>query len=68
MGHTRHVSTRRERLIAAGAFIVGFACFIAGLAVEWTISEAGGGVLIGVGGLLTVGSRVLARRRRLPAP
>jgi hypothetical protein len=55
-------------LIAAGAFIVGLLCFITGLAVEFSLSESVGGILIGVGALLAGGSRLVARRRRLPAP
>jgi hypothetical protein len=67
-GHTRRVSTRPQRLIIAGVYVAGIAGVLAGLAIEFTASDSIGQILMGVGALLTVGARLHARWRHLPAP
>jgi hypothetical protein len=62
------VGGRRLRMLNAGAFLLGFALLIAGWAVQVFESEWFGSAMLGVGGLLCVGSRFVARRKRLPAP
>ena len=59
---------RAVRLIAAGAFLLGFTAFVGGIVVEVTASWSVGTGLIFVGGLAMTGSRYAARRLRLPAP
>ena len=70
MPHTRRVSTRRVRLIVAGAFLGGFACFVVGLTIEFSgyPSEDFARTLIAIGALMMSTTRLLARRYRLPAP
>jgi hypothetical protein len=62
------VSTRRSRLLTAGAFLIGFACFIGGLVIEFSVSQRLGWTMIGVGALIAGVSRLVARRLQLPAP
>ena len=62
------MTTRRARLLAAGAFIVGLALFVAGLALVLTASLYAGSILIFFGALFMTGSRFVARRLYLPAP
>ncbi|MCW2646730.1 MAG: hypothetical protein JWP07_2839 [Pseudonocardiales bacterium] len=66
--HTCVVSSRRVRLLVARVFLVGFVCFVAGIAVEFTSSTAVGTALILLGGAAMAGSRFAAGRLRLPAP
>jgi hypothetical protein len=54
--------------LVARVFLVGFVCFVAGIAVEFTSSTAVGTALILLGGAAMAGSRFAAGRLRLPAP
>jgi hypothetical protein len=56
------------RLVAAGAFLLGIATFVAGLVVEVAASWRVGTLLIFFGASLMTGWRYVARRFRLPAP
>jgi hypothetical protein len=47
-------------MLAAGAFIVGVACFFVGIVIEFSSSENIGSTMVGIGALLMVGSRLVA--------
>ena len=60
--------SRRVRLAAAAGYLLGFACFLVGVTVEFTASTGIGTALLGVGTATMIGTRIAARRLRLPAP
>jgi ABC-type Mn2+/Zn2+ transport system permease subunit len=62
------VNARSLRLLTAASFLIGFACFVGGIAIEFSESMALGTSLIGVGALAMSVSSFVARRRGLPAP
>ena len=58
----REYTTNATAGRGSGAFLIGLACFVGGLVIEFSVSQRLGWTMIGVDALIADVSRLLARR------